>query len=205
MRLAQITSGFIGGLETLEGDRIEGVKEIGSEKLDVVIGWLKEQLAANPIFKTILWCRFRAEVERLANAIVPVLGMNTPIVGMLYGGMHAHERDSVKALLYPGNAPNHPIVIVGTARTGGFALNLSAASTIMYVSNDWSRVVREQSEARILGPTQKWPCAYFDVIAEGPNGQQTVDHVVLKALLDKKNVASLTSAEWRNTLESQGV
>jgi uncharacterized membrane protein len=116
--------------------------------------------------------------------------------------MNPDARDAVKALLYPKTAPDAAVVVVGTARTGGFALNLAAASTIMYVSNDWSRVVREQSGARILGPDQRYPAAYFDVVAEGPDGQKTVDHVVLKALRDKKNVASLTAVEWRNTLES---
>jgi hypothetical protein len=199
MRLAQITSGFLGGIETVDGDHVEGVRAIGHEKLDVVLDWHAQQLAADPNFKTILWCRFRAEVERL----VAELATRVPIVGTLYGGMKQDDRDAVKALLYPRSAPPGPVVVVGTARTGGFALNLAAANTIMYVSNDWSRVVREQSSARILGPDQKSPAAYFDVVAEGPNGQRTVDHVVLKALLDKKNVANLTSAEWRATLESQ--
>lgn len=194
MRLAQITSGFVGGIENESGE-VEGVREIGSEKLDVVSDWVDARLREDPAFKVIFWCRFRAEVERLARAL-----QQRMTVGLLYGGMDPAARDATKSLLYPKTAPSGPVAVVGTARTGGFALNLAAASTEMYVSNDWSRVTREQSEARILGPDQKQPAAYFDVVAEGPKGQQTVDHTILKALRDKRNVATLTAAEWRSIL-----
>lgn len=194
MRLAQITSGFVGGIETEDGE-VQGVREIGDEKRQVVVDWVDARLKENPAFKVIFWCRFRAEVEALARAL-----RERMTVGLLYGGMDPAARDATKSLLYPRTAPSGPVGVVGTARTGGFALNLAAASTEVYVSNDWSRVTRTQSEARILGPDQKHPAAYFDIVAEGPRGQRTVDHAVLKALRDKRDVASLTAAEWRSTL-----
>lgn len=79
MRLAQITSGFLGGIDALpvglglniEDDELEGplivdgVVEIGREKLDVYLQWVYEELERNDWNHAILtWSRFRPEVHR---------------------------------------------------------------------------------------------------------------------------------------------
>jgi hypothetical protein len=201
LRLRQITAGFLGGIEGCEcsgdGYGCENpshgyvrMTEVGREKLDAILGWVSGQLADEPAFKCILWCAYRKEAERLAGKLSGLLPAH-----LLYGQSHA-DREVALRVLDPRTAGAGPAALVGLARAGGFGLNFAAASSMLYASNEASLVVREQSEARILGPDQKRAAAYTDVVAEGPKGQKTVDHVLLKLLRGKRDVASLTAAEW---------
>jgi hypothetical protein len=167
-------------------------RPIGREKLDAVLEWFREQVAARPDFKAVLWCRFRPEAERLAAELQGVADH----VGLLLGGMKPDERDAAVALLHPRTAPPGSVGFVGTVRVGGLGLELSAADTMVHVSNEYSLVARRQSKARILGPNQHRPCSYFDVVAEGPDGQRTVDHQVLAALREKRDLGAVTTREW---------
>lgn len=195
MRLSQITSGFLGGVSTGEGEP-EEMRPVGTEKLDAYLAWLEERLHEDPSFKVVTWCRFRAEAEGIYKA----LETWRPERALLYGGQHQDERTRALRLLSPSTTVAGPVVVVGTAKTGGFGLNFAAASTMVYVSNDYSLVTRRQSSARILGPDQKRPAAYFDVVATGPDGQKTVDHSVLKALRKKEDVSSWTAGDWARAL-----
>lgn len=93
MRLAQITSGFLGGIEEFQ-DIIDArgseeshpdwiptlplefelkapakVQEIGTAKLDLFLSWLDDRLIEEPTMKLIVWCRFRPELERLVRVL----------------------------------------------------------------------------------------------------------------------------------------
>ena len=41
---------------------------------------------------------------------------------------------------------------------------------------------------------------YTDVIATGPDGQRTIDHVILQALRKKEDLARWTTDVWRRAL-----
>lgn len=75
-------------------------------------------------------------------------------------------------------------------------LNLTAAHTVVYLSNDYSLKTRLQSEDRVHRPGQRNVVSYFDVIAVGPNGQRTIDAAIVKALRDKNDLASWTTGAW---------
>lgn len=105
-------------------------------------------------------------------------------------------------MLGPG-CQDRPAALVGTAKTGGLGLDLSGASTTVYASNDYSLMTRTQSAARVLGPNQKRPCAYFDIVATGPAGQKTVDHTVLKSLHGKEDLAGWGAARWAAALKEE--
>jgi SNF2 family DNA or RNA helicase len=204
MRLAQITSGFLGGLEDEvlddEKQRIINVpaplKTIGQEKLDAFLVWWKQQIEQDPNFKLLVWSRFRAEVDRLAASVTDAT------VGRLWGGQKPQERLDVLRLLDPRTAPAGPVLVVGVPKTGAFGLNLTAAHTVMYISNDYSLMVRAQSEDRVHRPGQRHVVSYYDVVATGPQGQKTVDHTVLKALVEKQNLATWTTSAWLAELRS---
>jgi hypothetical protein len=38
------------------------------------------------------------------------------------------------------------------------------------------------------------------VLATGPQGQKSFDHIILKALRDKADLAAMTTAAWRKEL-----
>ena len=194
VRLAQLTSGHLGGLE------IAGVEKTSSEKLDLVLGWVKEQLELDPSFKAVIWSRFRYDVDRLAEGLeaFPVT------VGKLWGGSSTADREATLSLLHPHSAKaDEAAIVVGTQSTGCMGITLAAAATEVYVSNDFSLNVRVQSEDRNHRPGQTRPVSYFDVVATGPDGQKTIDHLVLKALRKKQNLADLTASAWVDALQQE--
>jgi SNF2 family DNA or RNA helicase len=194
VRLAQLTSGHLGGLE------IAGVEKTSSEKLDLVIEWVQEQLDLDPHFKAVIWSRFRYDVDRLAEGLeaLPVT------VGKLWGGNSTADREATLSLLHPHSAKaDEAAIVVGTQSTGSMGITLAAAATVVYVSNDFSLNVRVQSEDRNHRPGQTRPVSYFDVVATGPDGQKTIDHLVLKALRKKQNLADLTASAWVDALQQE--
>lgn len=218
IRLSQITSGFLGGLAEQEQfvedapDWIPGVEtdikpepfkgpvqEIGREKLNVFMEWLDERLQEDLNIKLLVWCRFRPEVERLFNELS--LRKEFGHLGKIWGGQKRLEREDALKLLDPRTTPDGPVVVIGTPASGAMGLNLTAAHTVIYISNDYSLKTRLQSEDRVHRPGQTFPVSYFDIIATGPTGQKTIDHMVVKALKNKHEIANFTTSAWLSALE----
>jgi SNF2 family DNA or RNA helicase len=214
MRLAQICSGFLGGVEDAMGEAAEGdnlldfgmaprpkrpepVQEIGREKLDLFRQWLDLQLEEDPNLKLLVWCRFRPELERTFNELSAYQRLS---LGKIWGSQSRDERADALRLLDPRTAPAGPVVVLGTPATGSMGLNLTAAHTVLYLSNDYSLKTRLQSEDRVHRPGQTSPVSYFDVVAMGPNGQKTIDHHIVRALRSKEDLANMTTSAWIRAL-----
>lgn len=216
LRLAQITSGFLGGVQQvdLDGDVLdfgtqlaEGermidqppamLREIGREKLDAMMDWLG-RLSPQPE-RVLVWSRFRAEIERTALA----LSMDSTIkrrVHLLYGEQSAADRSAAIAALNPDIDPGEPVGVVGSPAAGGAAVNLAGASLAINISHSFSLRVFLQARGRIDRLGQRHPIRYVDVVATGPKGQRTMDHHVLAALREKESIAQWTTATWRRKL-----
>jgi SNF2 family DNA or RNA helicase len=198
MRLAQITTGFIGGVREDEWKEDQVTKEIGREKLDFFLKWLEEQLVNDPKMKLLVWCRFRRELQRLYSEVKK--NFDIPI-GAITGGQKSDERNYALRLLDPRTSPDTALMVVGNPKAGGKGLNLAAAHNVMYTSNGYSLMDRLQSEDRVHRPGQIFPVSYFDVLAVGPNGQKTIEHIILKAIRDKNDVANFTCKKWIDELK----
>lgn len=230
IRLAQITSGFLGGVQMevlsapesgdnrpewvantggllldsiFEGlqDQIQPlapVQEVGREKLDVFLDWLERQLDADPNLKLLVQCRFRPELARAVEEL------NTKYprmdVGAIWGAQKKSERQDALRLLDPRTAPKGPATVFATS-AGSMGLNLTAAHTVFRLSRDFSLWKWLQGEDRVHRPGQVHAVSYYDVVAEGPKGQRTIDHSVLAALLGKQDVAKWVQADWVNALK----
>lgn len=200
IRLSQLTTGFLGGVQEMldEGDPV--TEELSREKLDFFLGWLKERLDEDPSFKVLVWCRFRAELSRLKKE----LDNKFPIAlytGTIRGAQKKSDREEALRLLDPRTTPKlGPVVVLGSPQAGGMGLNLTAAHNVMYLSNDYSLKTRLQSEDRVHRPGQVHPVSYFDVIATGPKGQKTIDHIILKSLRTKESIATMTTSAWLKEL-----
>lgn len=199
MRLAQITSGFLGGLESDEGEPLD-TEEIGNEKAKFFMKWLEDHLDENPGVKILVWCRFRAELKRLEKML---LSFGKVAIGTITGSQKKVERNNALRLLDPRTTPNEPVVVVGNPKAGAIGLNLAAANVAFYMSNDYSLMTRQQSEDRIHRPGQTKPVSYFDLIATGPNGEKTVDHLIIRSLRRKENLANMTVQAWMENLEEE--
>lgn len=205
MRLSQITSGFIGGVrewsEEIFDDDAPPVEthaeEIGREKLDVLIEWLKQRLEENPNFKVLIWSTHRFEILRTATEIKDIFH---GAVGTIIGAQKPASREAAVRLLQTATAPRGPAAVVANPASGGKSLTLTAASTAVYMSNHWSLERRLQSEDRLHRLGQKRPVSYYDMMAEGPKGQRTMDAEVILALAMKDNLANRTMESWRTAL-----
>jgi hypothetical protein len=188
-------------------------EEVGREKLDFFLDWIAQRLEDDPNLKLLAWCRFRPELAR----VVAGLAERFPQVhvGAIWGGqtqdryrtiageqvlIKEGERGRALRLLDPRTTPKGPVIVVGTPSTGSMGLNLTAANVVVYMSNDFSLKTRLQSEDRVHRPGQTRGVSYFDLVATGPAGQKTVDHLVIKALREKEDVATWTTQAWRAQL-----
>lgn len=220
LRLAQITSGFLGGAKQTQlcpscsattqqactqclgtGSITDTLpaQEIGREKHKAFMAWLYERLGEDPSFKALVWCRWRAEADRLVTA----LESESLHVGRIIGGQKTFEREQAMRLLDPTTTPKGPTVVVGIPQAGGMGLNLAASATVVYMSNDYSLKTRLQSEDRVHRPGQVRPVSYFDIVASGPTGQRTIDHLIIKSLRAKEELATWTTSAWRSALTKE--
>lgn len=198
LRLSQLTSGQLGGVTPCEGEIVEiHTTDFSAEKLDWAFNYLTEESTAQAV---IVWCRWRRERERLAV----LLRKDKKILCFeLYGGQKKEERERAVAEFSKITPSEMRIVLLAQPHAGGHGLNLIRATEAIYLSNDYALGMRLQSEDRCHRPGQRNAVTYIDVLATGPEGQRTIDHIIFKALREKRNVASLTTSEWRKGLEDE--
>lgn len=222
LRLSQITSGFVGGVEKIFYDddpslnfnqfgsdysdsdsqpqNDSTIKEISREKLDILIWFLKELLEQYPTLHVVTWVRFRPELFRMLKE-VETLGFR---MGTIHGGQKRSDRQDAMGLLHPDTSPKDCSVFVGgTYGTGSFGVNFTAANTSINCSFDYSLGKFLQSRDRVYGPGQVSPVAYYDIMAVGPSGQKTIDHAILKARNNNESIANWTSEAWVKALTEE--
>jgi SNF2 family DNA or RNA helicase len=222
MRLAQVTSGYLGGVQDafVESDPVDDedrpdwlplethsepsasvapVQVVGDEKLVMFLHWLAERYAEEDAFKVLVWCRFRAELDRLMKEIHR--RFPSVLCGEIRGGQTKEDRQMALRLLDPRTSPDAHIVVAGTPATGSMGLNLTAAHTVVYMSNDYSLKTRLQSEDRVHRTGQTHAVSYYDIVATGPEGERTVDHTIIKSLRSKENLATWTASAWITALK----
>ena len=84
------------------------------------------------------------------------------------------------------------LVFVGQIATAGLGITLTASSTMVFYSLDYSMSNFEQTKARIHRAGQCDPCTYIYLIA-----RNTIDEKVMKALKKKYNLASSLIDDYR--------
>lgn len=221
LRLAQITAGFLGGVQQsfepegrpewvpfsetectdfldLPDSPQETVAQvIGREKLDVYLEWVEQQLVADPSFKLLTWCKFRPELFRVHAE----LSTKFPLVTArtLHGDQRRTDREEAVRLLDIRTAPEGAAVLIGTPGTGAMGHSFVACHTVMYLS-DCTLFEYLQSQDRVHRPGQTHAVSYFHILAAGPKGQRTIDHTMFKARQAKQDLATWTTAAWRDAL-----
>jgi hypothetical protein len=219
IRLAQITSGFLSGVESMDEDadlnpeveerpnwlpweepsplprgKVQAViQEIGRSKLNILIDWTKIQLENDPALKLLIWSRFKPEVARCVEAFQAEFP--TMVTLPLRGGQKKAERTEALKLLDPRYAPAGPATLFATS-AGAMGFTFTASHTVVRLSRDFSMFLWKQGDDRVHRPGQTKPVSYFDFIAEGPKGQKTVDLTTLEALIGKLRIADFTVSAW---------
>lgn len=122
---------------------------------------------------------------------------------MLMGSQTKAARHHALSLLKPETSPKGPVFVAGVEGTGSFGLDMTASHTCVTMSSGYSQGLSKQTLDRVYGPNQKHPIAYYEIIAIGPKGQRTIDYDIVTARRNSEDVALRTSAAWVKALTSE--
>ena len=174
LRLHQVTNGF---LKTDEGN----IKEFkDNPKMDDLLELL-EQIEG----KAIIWANYVHNIESITNKLKDIYGESSVV--NIYGDVSAEKR---KEAVYRFQNDDSCKFFVGNPSTGGFGITLTAASYVIYYSNNYSYEVRLQSEDRAHRIGQKKNVTYIDIVA-----RDSIDFHILKALQNKLQISNKTLGE----------
>jgi len=176
LRLSQLTGGFLGDDEGSAPQRVSTAKQAALE--DIVEDVLQEG------GKLVIMARFISEI----NAICRMLEKKEIRYSLIMGGVK--DRDAQVSAFQ--NDPKVQ-VFVGQIATAGLGVTLTAASTMVFYSLDYSMSNFEQAKARIHRVGQKENCTYIFLTAKW-----TVDVRIIKALRDKADLARMLVDDYRN-------
>jgi len=175
LRLSQLTGGFIGD------DAGGAPQNISRAKLNALSDILEE--AQQEGKKLVVIARFVPEIK----AICAMLKKSNIDHALIMGGVK--DRDDQVAQFQ--NDPDCQ-VFVGQIATAGLGITLTAASTLVFYSTDYSMSNHEQARARIHRVGQQKNCTYIYLVAKN-----TVDEKVLKALRSKADLARSLVDDYR--------
>jgi len=175
LRLSQLTGGFI-------GDDEGGTSRISMAKQTALEDIIEEVLQEGK--KLVVIARFVPEIQ----AICKLLEKRGVGYSCIMGGV-ADRDEQVTRFQKDPNVQ----VFVGQIATAGLGITLTAASTMVFYSTDYSMSNHEQARARIHRVGQKENCTYIYLTARG-----TVDEKVLAALRDKADLARSLVDDYRS-------
>ena len=167
LRLSQLTGGFIGD------DDGNGVAPVSAAKLAALEDIIES--AAQEGQKLVIIARFLPELKAISDLLTHKGLSFARISGETVNRAEEIERFQTEPSV---------TVFLGQIATAGLGITLTAASTMVFYSLDYSMSNYEQTKARIHRAGQRVPCTYIHLTARG-----TVDELVLKALREKADLA----------------
>ena len=167
----QICNGFF-----IPTDR-SGVVDLPNGKLDVLMDMLENELYGQQV---IVWCTYRALIQKIFATIrekLPDLKVRT-----LYGDTPHEERKVLTGDWQSGEFQ----ILVSNQEVGGYGLNLTPCSTMIYFTNNYRVETRLQSEDRIHRPgATAEKMTIIDLVVP-----HSVDEVIRKSLRSKTEIAN---------------
>jgi SNF2 family DNA or RNA helicase len=173
LRLQQLLCGY---LVNDDGETVE----LANNRIKVMMEVVEEMTG-----KVIIWSRFRYDIKKIKNELSKTYGSGSVVT--YYGDTSQEERDSA---IHNFQTNPETRFFVSNAQTGGRGITLTAASNVIYYSNDFNLESRKQSEDRCHRIGQHKPVLYVDLVC--PN---TVDVHIVKSLLEKDKIANKTLGE----------
>ena len=181
IRLQQVACGFV---NTDEGHP----QERKNTRMDELLQILEETSG-----KAIIWANYRYDILRIEETLKKIYGEDS--VGSYYGDTKDKERSEIINRFQDVDNPLR--FFVGNTQTGGYGITLTAASTVIYYSNNYDLERRLQSEDRAHRIGQNHKVTYIDILCK-----DTVDEKIVKALRNKLDLAKLVLGEeqWKEWL-----
>ncbi len=174
LRLSQVTGGH---LTDDEGD----TNAVSTAKLDALSDILDTAMAEEK--KIVVMARFIPELGDI-QTLLENKGIGYAIVR---GGVKNRDEE-IRRFQEDSDCR----VFVGQIAAAGLGITLTAASTMVFYSLDYSMSNFEQAKARIHRVSQTENCLYIYLIAKG-----TVDAKVLRSLRDKVDLAKSLVDDYR--------
>ena len=174
LRLHQIAGGSLPSVT----DGATTYEDIGNAKVVELLN-IAEDCAGQSI---IVWCAYRHEVNRVVDILAAQYGRNSVVE--IHGGIDEKGRAESVAAIQSRTAR----FLVGIAASGGVGVTATAASVVVYYSNNFSYINRVQSEDRAHRIGQTRTVTIVDLVAAG-----TIDETILKALDVKTDLARWVS------------
>lgn len=178
LRLSQLTGGFLGD------DDGKKIYQVSKAKLNALEDIIDEVTASGK--KLVVMARFIPEIDAIKKLLVKKNLSFSVITGEIKNRADeiAKFQNDVDVLAF-----------VGQIATAGLGITLTAASTMVFYSLDYSMSNFEQAKARIHRTGQKGNCTYIYLIASN-----TVDEKIMKALKNKVNLAKSLIDDYKNGL-----
>ena len=190
MRLQQVVGGFIPiEHDGDEDDIYQKYKPLaidgGNPKLEALVDILEDIPEKQ---KVIIWARFRPELDLITQTLREKYGAEST-VEMRGGLTEAIKQEGRRRFQDKASGAKF---LVGQPASGGFGLTLTAASLMIYFSNDYSLETRLQSEDRFHRIGQEADkVTIIDLIARAcPTESQ-----IYAALRGKKNLADVITGD----------
>ena len=176
LRLSQLTGGF---LCDDEGKKVYQVSRAKMRALEDIIDDVTSSGR-----KLVIMARFIPEIEAIKKMLA-----DKKISFSIITGEVKNRADEIAKFQNDADV----LVFVGQIATAGLGITLTAASTMVFYSLDYSMSNFEQAKARIHRTGQKENCTYIYLIASN-----TVDEKILKALKNKVNLAKSLIDDYKN-------
>lgn len=174
LRLSQITGGNL-------TDDNGATSSVSKAKLEALEDILDSALSDGK--KVVVMARFVPEMDAIEKMLEKK--------GIGYAAVRGGIKDRPEEIRRFQKEPDCK-VFIGQIAAAGLGITLTAASTMVFYSMDYSMSNFEQAKARIHRVSQKNDCLYIYLIAKG-----TVDKKVLKTLRDKVDLAKLLVDDYR--------
>lgn len=174
LRLSQITGGHLTGDDGAN-------KPVSAAKLDALADIIDSVIAGDG--KLVVIARFAAELDDIQK-LLERKGVGYAVVR---GGVRDRDEEIRRFQEDAGCR-----VFLGQIAAAGLGITLTAASTMVFYSLDYSMSNFEQAKARIHRAGQKRNCHYIYFVAD-----DTVDTKVIKALRDKVDLAKTLVDDYR--------
>ena len=175
VRLSQLTGGFLGGDDTPSPEQVSSAK---LEALSDLIDSMEQDGK-----KLVIIARYVPEIHAIAKLLTKK--------GIRYSQISGEIKNRDEQVAAFQQDPN-VTVFVGQISTASVGFTITAASTMVFYSLDYSMSNYEQTRARIHRVSQTLPCTYIHLVTKG-----TVDEKVLQALRDKVSLAKMLVDESR--------
>ena len=175
LRLMQLTGGF------LSGDENPAAEAVSKAKMNALSDLIDSAMENGQ--KVVVIARFIPELRAITKML--------EAKGIRYAQISGEVKNRDEQVSAFQNDPECR-VFVGQIATAGLGITLTAASTMIFYSLDYSMANYDQTRARIHRVGQRNACTYIHLVA-----RNTVDEKVLQALRDKSNLAKQLVDDYR--------